>query len=99
VNFEESPISTNIGNTIGALLGLKITAWPNPSTTGFKVQVESPSSEALQYRVYNIAQQLVKEAKIAATEQLTFGAELPAGIYMVEVRQGTERKVVKVIKL
>ncbi len=99
VNFEESPINTNIGNAIGALLGLKITAWPNPSTTGFKVQVESTSNEALQYRVYNIAQQLVKEAKTAATEQLTFGAELPTGVYMVEVRQGTERKVVKVIKL
>ncbi|RQO66650.1 hypothetical protein DBR40_22515 [Pedobacter sp. KBW01] len=95
----EFSLSDEISNTIGSLLGLKITAWPNPSTTGFKVQVESPSNEALQYRVYNIAQQLVKEAKIAATDQLTFGSELPAGVYLVEVRQGTERKVVKVIKL
>jgi hypothetical protein len=99
VNMEEFSLSNEISNTIGSLLGLKITAWPNPSTTGFKVRVESPSNEALQYRVYNIAQQLVKEAKIAATDQLTFGSELPAGVYLVEVRQGTERKVVKVIKL
>jgi hypothetical protein len=99
VNFEELPLNTHIGNALESLLALKVTAWPNPSTTGFKVQVESPSSDALQYRVYNIAQQLVKEARIAVTDQLTFGAELPAGIYMVEVRQGTERKVVKVIKL
>ena len=96
---DELSLGNEISNTIGSLLGLKITAWPNPSTTGFKVQVESPSNEALQYRVYNIAQQLVKEAKIAATDQLTFGSELPAGVYLVEVRQGTERKVVKVIKL
>ncbi|KIA92742.1 hypothetical protein OC25_15210 [Pedobacter kyungheensis] len=96
---DEFSLGNEISNTIGSLLGLKITAWPNPSTTGFKVQVESPSNEALQYRVYNIAQQLVKEAKIAATDQLTFGSELPAGVYLVEVRQGTERKVVKVIKL
>ncbi|QNR82919.1 DNRLRE domain-containing protein [Pedobacter riviphilus] len=99
VNYEELPLNTNNGNHIGSLLALKVSAWPNPSTTGFKVQVESPSNEALQYRVYNIAQQLVKEAKIAATEQLTFGAELPTGVYLVEVRQGTERRVVKVIKL
>ncbi|CAH0316712.1 Chitodextrinase [Pedobacter sp. Bi27] len=98
-NFEEWPINTNNGKALGSLLALTVTAWPNPSTTGFKVQAESPSSDALQYRVYNIAQQLVKEAKIAVNEQLTFGTELPAGVYMVEVRQGTERKVVKVIKL
>jgi len=99
MNLEEFSPGNELSNAITSLLGLKITAWPNPSTTGFKVQVESTSNEALQYRVYNIAQQLVKEAKIAVTDQLTFGSELPAGVYLVEVRQGTERKVVKVIKL
>ncbi len=91
--------STEINSSIGSGLTLKVTAWPNPSTSEFKVQTTSPSSEALQYRVYNVGQQLVKQAKTAVGEQLTFGGELAAGVYLVEVQQGAERKVVKVIKL
>jgi hypothetical protein len=59
------------------LQGLKITVCPNPGAAGFKVQVESPSGEILQYSVYNMGQRLVKEAKTTIVEQVIFGDKLP----------------------
>jgi hypothetical protein len=92
---------TNINTKTSSIvepISLKVTVSPNPSTNEFKVQVES-SNEALQFKVYNISQQLVKQLKTSAGETLTFGSDLPAGVYFIEVKQGLKRQVVKVIKL
>nr|WP_036670559.1 Ig-like domain-containing protein [Pedobacter borealis] len=105
--LNQGPVSQNIGvlnaglgSTVGSELTLNVTAWPNPSTSEFNVQVVSPSNETLQLRVYSsVGQQLVKQARMAVNESMAFGSGLAAGMYLVEVQQGKQIKVVKVIKL
>ncbi|WP_029278757.1 DUF7594 domain-containing protein, partial [Pedobacter borealis] len=98
-NTEEVFSNEDINTVILPSEALKVKAWPNPSTSAFKVHVEGPSKEIVYYKVYNIAQQLVKEAKTDAHDQLNFGDELVPGMYLIEIKQGTQRNVVKVIKL
>jgi len=74
------------------------TITPNPTNTDFMLQIETNSVEATEVRVFDVQGRLVKHLRKSHTP-LRFGSELIGGIYVVEVQQGTNKKILKVIKL
>ena len=85
--------SSGIGNAES------ISMFPNPTTSAFKVFVNGTQNEAVNIRVINVDGKVVYTASSRTNQTLTFGEAFSTGMYMVEVRQGKEVKVLKAIKM
>jgi hypothetical protein len=80
---------------------LSVTTSPNPSASSFKLQIESPDKQTpVTIRVIDATGKPAQVfSKVAIGGTLQFGNTYKSGIYLVEVLQGKDRKVVKLIKL
>ena len=78
---------------------LNLIVFPNPATTSFNFKLETMSEEKVSFRIFDVAGRLVFENSDAnANELYNVGETLSSGVYMVEAAQGTERKVLRVVK-
>ncbi|QNA43211.1 T9SS type A sorting domain-containing protein [Lacibacter sediminis] len=77
---------------------LNVTAFPNPSENYFNLIVEGNYKGEVLINVYNIKGSLIYQAKGMANRNYTFGNNWISGVYLVQVRQGTEMKALKLIK-
>jgi hypothetical protein len=84
---------------LGEMTGkLTLTASPNPSANYFVLQVKG-ESRPLRLRVTDILGRIVEENNhVAAHQSLRIGAAYRPGVYFVEVSDGSERTVVKLVK-
>jgi hypothetical protein len=64
----------------------------------FKLEVLTSSKEEINVRVIDAQGRLFKSFKLIPHQTIALGAELKAGSYLVEVRQGSVVKTTKVIK-
>lgn len=79
---------------------LTVTVWPNPSQRHFTLQLSSSSHEALSLQLLDMGGKLVEVRRgVAANSALTMGGDLRPGRYVLEVVQGSERRVVHLVKL
>jgi hypothetical protein len=78
---------------------LTITALPNPSRNYFTLRIQSNSKELLQVKVMDVSGRIV-ETKHGMVANMAFhiGNNFRAGVYLVEVTQGNERQILKLIK-
>lgn len=77
---------------------LKVKVWPVPTETEFTLSTETQSKEEILVRVFDINGRQVYWSKGPATKQYRFGEMFVSGIYLVEVRQGKQKSVMKIIK-
>jgi hypothetical protein len=76
-----------------------VKAFPNPTEHQFILYLEGASNEKVQLVVYDaVGRQLKKIERGDASGAIKFGEDLKAGAYIVEVRQGVNRKTIKLIK-
>ncbi len=90
-----TPYATNDGaNT-------KLTAqlFPNPTTNAFNLKVSSTNTLPVVAIIRDAEGRLIKSFTIKAGELSNFGNELTSGVYMIEVMQGEERKVMRGVKM
>ncbi|MBX2887234.1 MAG: T9SS type A sorting domain-containing protein [Ferruginibacter sp.] len=73
--------------------------FPNPSSSDFRLRVKGTTSEKMVIRVYDLSGRTVEVIKANPGETITFGNHLKPGTYMVEVINGTQRKVSRIVKL
>jgi len=79
---------------------LEIAAMPNPSTSNFNVTIKGSNKSPVQLRVTDMFGRLVEHyEKINSNTTMVIGQRLNAGTYFVEVIQGDQRKIVKLIKV
>lgn len=78
---------------------LNVKVYPNPSAAGFKLEVLSSSDARIDIQVSDVNGRVVKTFTTASHTAVRFGSDLPAGTYFAEVKHGTRRKVVKLIRL
>jgi uncharacterized delta-60 repeat protein len=72
---------------------------PSPSTNRFRFYSETGNKKPLQIRIFDNLGRLVEaRSNVMPNSTIYFGESLRAGIYYVEVLQGTERKHIKLIK-
>lgn len=74
-----------------------VKAYPNPSSLTFTLRIESNDYSAADIKITNSLGQLVKSIH-STNHTIRFGQELKAGVYVVEIAQGINRKTIKVIK-
>jgi hypothetical protein len=79
-------------------LSLGVSVYPNPTTSSFKVKVKAVSAEKLHIKLMDLAGRMFKVYQIMPGEELNFGNELKAGVYMIEVTQGNLKSVERLMK-
>jgi hypothetical protein len=77
---------------------MEVKIFPNPTVSDFKLEVLTSSKEEINVRVIDAQGRLFKSFKLFPHQTIALGAELKAGSYLVEVRQGSVVKTTKIIK-
>jgi hypothetical protein len=77
---------------------LTVKIYPNPTTTEFKMSVQSTVNENVGIKVMDMQGRLVKKYSISASQAMNFGNDLKPGTYLVEVTQGNKKTVQRVMK-
>jgi|GEM_PF-5546570 len=79
---------------------LSVKVFSNPSSSSFNIRIDSKSEGQLIARTVNIYGQLIEVRNgINSNSNLILGENWNKGVYLLELTQGSERKVVKLIKL
>lgn len=79
---------------------LKVTVMPNPTTTFFTLKFESKYQTPVALRVMDANGRVVDaRSGIAPNSTFQIGANYQSGTYFAEMIQGTQRKLVQLIKL
>jgi Secretion system C-terminal sorting domain len=81
-------------------VAFQATAYPNPFTETFMLDVKTSSEEYIQVRVYDMLGKLIEDKKVdvSSITNLEVGTRFPAGVYNVIVSQGDSVKTLRVIK-
>jgi hypothetical protein len=106
---EESPASTTATETapakqqeekpVLAEIGLYAKAFPNPSTSYFNIVLASSDATTITVRVVDITGRVIENhQKVSSTGILRIGHNWTGGTYFVEVLQGDQRRVLKIVK-
>ena len=91
--------NTNRSNDITQPVKLTVTALPNPSSNHFTLNIQSSSSETLRLKVLDALGRIVESKEgIIANTTFHIGSKLRRGTYFVEVVQGKERQMFKLIR-
>jgi hypothetical protein len=78
---------------------LEVRVMPNPSNGYFNLVVNSNDDSPLTVRVLDVFGQSVEKHEKVATGNLRIGQTLAAGTYFAEITQGSQRKLVKLVKV
>ena len=99
----EEPCGTNATKSLQIVdeddssIDVLASIYPNPSENIFTVQVKSLKQGAVVVRIIN-AQGKIMNILRGFPGTYTIGQNLPAGMYLVEVVQGSKKQMIKVIK-
>jgi len=78
---------------------LTVMALPNPSRNYFTLKIQSSSKEVFQLRVLDVSGKIVETRNgMVANTTFHIGNNFQSGIYLVEVTQGKQRQILKLIK-
>ena len=78
---------------------LTMTALPNPSRNYFTLKIHSNSTELFQLRVLDVSGRIVETRNgMVANTTFEIGNNFQPGIYLVEVTQGKQQQILKLIR-
>lgn len=77
---------------------LKIGAYPNPSVAQFNLSLEGNSNENVFITVTDMLGRKMYQATGNIKQPYRFGSDFKAGIYMLQVVQGTAKQTIKLVK-
>ncbi len=81
-----------------AIIEMDAKVWPNPTQAAFSLLVTGNRHETAAITIFNVHGQPMERKQVAAGQVTRFGDLYRPGIYIVEIRQGTTRKTIKVIR-
>ena len=74
-------------------------ASPNPSSGAFRLQVNLPSGTSAILRIMDIYGRLLEvKQNLGGSQVVTVGQTYTAGVYIAELQQGSQRRVIKLVK-
>ncbi len=76
----------------------KATAYPNPFTAAFNLDIVSDLNENVQVKVYDMLGRLMEASEIQVSDLKSFGGEYPSGVYNIIVSQGNTTQTLRVVK-
>jgi hypothetical protein len=78
---------------------MRVNVYPNPTTSTYQLLVKSSKpSQIIKVRVFDLNGRVFKTLAFNSSETVSFGNELKAGVYFVEVREGDDIKIIRVVK-
>jgi len=78
---------------------LHVAVMPNPSSGFFTIKLGSLEESRITVRVFNgVGAQVEQKDNLAAGNELRIGGKYSTGLYLLEVTQGAERVILKLIK-
>jgi len=80
-------------------LKMELDIYPNPTTTNFKIQVKTPGKDLIVTRIFDMQGRIINSMTVQPNQIEQLGASLKPGSYMIEVTQGQERIIKKLVKL
>jgi len=94
------PVKKEVRETEQANDKFAVVAYPNPSTTDFSILVNSSSNEPVTVRIMDM-NGVIKAVvtKVAKGNIIRVGADLKGGTYMAEIRQGSNKQMIKLVKV
>jgi len=94
-------MQTNKDNTIDLVAAklIDVKVYPNPSSAYFTVLLPNENNEKTVLRVLDMSGRVVKKMTNISGNSIQFGQELQTGVYILEVKDGDKRTIVKLIKL
>ena len=75
-----------------------LNVYPNPSTSGFVLEMKDDELKNVQAKVYNITGQLIVEQKITQTLTKFYCESWANGVYLINVSANGKLKTIKLIK-
>lgn len=75
-----------------------VIAYPNPSNYQFTLIVKGGSDEKVEVLIYDSLGKMVKHIDTSNGQQIKFGDELSAGVYIAIISQGINQKIIRLIK-
>ena len=78
--------------------GFNVTLSPNPTTNLFTLTAHSSNTQPVSIKVMDAVGKMIYEATSNAEQTFRFGENFANGLYMIEVRQGIEVKMMKAVK-
>ena len=78
----------------------KVQVYPTPTTSQFKVKIESPDSQtAIMLKVIDLSGRIIEMKRgLTAGQTFQLGAAYKPGMYIIELIQGNKKKTTKVVK-
>ncbi len=76
-----------------------VTIAPNPSTSSFRLTVNTFSEQTIQVRLLDMSGKKIKNMSIRSNETIEFGNDLKAGVYLLEIEQAGNRRTERIVKL
>jgi hypothetical protein len=77
---------------------MQVNIYPNPAVNDFRLQVSSATTEKINVRIVDMQGREMKRFIVLPCHAISIGADLGAGAYIMEVKQGNVVKTVKIIK-
>jgi len=92
-------INPNTGQKMASSGNIEIGVFPNPSNDMFNVNVLTPSTDVTEVRLVDMAGRIIENAQLGNGQQtIQMGKNLVAGVYLVQVSQGSESTFTRIIK-
>jgi hypothetical protein len=85
-----------LGSIVIETMDVKV--FPNPTTSNFNLQVITADQQEVVVRILDVQGRGIKSLKVAPYQTINLGAELKAGSYLLEVKQGNSLKTTRVVK-
>ena len=76
------------------------TIYPNPFANNFKISFASPSASDINVTVFDISGRVIESKTVSYGEinNQEFGSNYNAGVYLIQVKQGSSEETYKIIK-
>ncbi|MGC4040304.1 MAG: DUF4832 domain-containing protein [Flavobacterium sp.] len=104
-NLYRTVTINNTAGTVSKMEGsvadqLEVKVYPNPFATAFKLDLATSVEDKVSVNVYDMLGRLIdaKQVNVIDVPSLEIGTDYPAGIYNITITQGTDKKVMRVIK-
>ena len=95
VNSSSAQSISNISNITSAL---KITSFPNPTISEFRLFVEGGTNEKIEILVMDMNGSIVFQTQGTSNKTYKFGNSFMRGVYIIKTIQGNAVQILKVIK-
>ena len=78
--------------------GLAVNVMPNPTSGSFTVNAFSDADSPLILRVIVISGRVIDRKNLTANQTIKIGERYRPGMYLAEITQGNESKIMKLVK-